>query len=92
MHFNCRILHKEQISMLSDKKSWCVAFPEPDQSVIVRSLHHAKTVENRPSDIIVHNYMVFGGLISAIIALFVFGFLSFMVIFEPIRILFIRVS
>lgn len=78
--------------MLNDKKDWCIAFPEPDQSVIVRSLHHAKTVENRYSDFQVRNYMVFGGLIASVIALIVFTLMSFVVTFEPIRILFVRVS
>lgn len=77
--------------MYSDKKEWCVTFPEPDQAVIARSIHHAKTIDNLPYNFEVRNYMVFGGLITAIIALFVFVFLSIMASFEPIRILFVRV-
>lgn len=77
--------------MNNDKKDWCVAFPEPDQAVIVRSIHHAKTVDNLPYNFRVKNYLVVGTLISSIIALIVFALLSIMVTFEPIRILFVRV-
>lgn len=77
--------------MLSDKKKWCLAFPEPDQSVIARSIHHAKTINNLPYNFNVRNYIVFGSLITAIFALIVFVILSFMVTFQPIRTLFVRV-
>lgn len=77
--------------MNSDKKKWCLAFPEPDQAVIVRSLHHAKTVDNLPYNFEVKNYMVFGSLIAAVIAILVFLYLSIIATFEPIRILLVRV-
>lgn len=85
-----KILHKQQISMRSDTKEWCLAFPEPDQSVVARSIHHAKTIEKLPYNFNVRNYMVCGGLISAVIGLFIFVLLSIMAIFEPMRILLIR--
>lgn len=78
--------------MNSNKKEWCLAFPEPDQAVIVRSIHHARTVEKLPYNFEVRNYMVFGSLIGAVIAVFVFLLLSIMATFEPIRILLVRVS
>jgi len=77
--------------MRDDTKQWCLAFPEPDQAVIARSIHHAKTVENLPYNFNVRNYMVVGGLISAIFGLLIFVLLSILATFEPIRILFIRV-
>ncbi|XP_050438087.1 saccharopine dehydrogenase-like oxidoreductase [Adelges cooleyi] len=82
-----KILHKQEIG---NHIQWCVPFPEPDQAVIARSLHHAKTVEKRNINFEVRNYMVFGYLISAIIGLFVFVFLSFMSTFTPLKNLFIR--
>ncbi|VVC37547.1 Hypothetical protein CINCED_3A024175 [Cinara cedri] len=85
-----KILHKQNISIKKDKKKWCLAFPEPDQSVIVRSIHHAKTKDNLPYNFYARNYIVFGSLITAIIALLMFAILSFMVKFEPIRKLFIQ--
>ncbi|XP_026817220.1 saccharopine dehydrogenase-like oxidoreductase [Rhopalosiphum maidis] len=85
-----KILHRRQISMQVDTKEWCLAFPEPDQAVIARSVHHAKTIDNLPYNFNVRNYMVFGSLISAIIGLFIFVLLSIMAAFEPIRILLVR--
>jgi hypothetical protein len=78
--------------MQVDSKEWCLAFPEPDQAVIARSVHHAKTIDNLPYNFNVRNYMVFGSLISAIIGLFIFVLLSIMAAFEPIRILLVRVG
>jgi len=78
--------------MKADKKEWCLAFPEPDQAVIARSVHHAKTKDNLPYNFNVRNYMVFGGLISAIIGLFVFVLLSIMTAFDPIKTLLVRVG
>jgi len=75
-----------------DKKEWCLAFPEPDQAVIARSIHYAKTIDNLPYNFNVRNYMVFGGLISAIIGLFVFVLLSIMATFDPIKTLLVRVG
>jgi len=77
--------------MQGDTKEWCLAFPEPDQAVVARSIHYAKTIENFPYNFTVRNYMVFGSLISAIIGLFIFFLLSIMASFEPIRILLVRV-
>lgn len=85
-------MHRQQISMRSDTKEWCLAFPEPDQAVVARSIHHAKTTDNLPYNFTVRNYMVFGSLISAIIGLFIFVLLSIMAVFEPIRILLVRVG
>ncbi|XP_060847112.1 saccharopine dehydrogenase-like oxidoreductase [Rhopalosiphum padi] len=85
-----KILHRRKISMQVDSKEWCLAFPEPDQAVIARSVHHAKTIDNLPYNFNVRNYMVFGSLISAIIGLFIFVLLSIMAAFEPIRILLVR--
>ncbi|XP_025191825.1 saccharopine dehydrogenase-like oxidoreductase [Melanaphis sacchari] len=87
-----KILHYQQMSMLSDTKYWCLAYPEPDQSVVARSIHHAKTVENLPYNFSARRYMVINGLIPALNVLFIFFFLSFLVIFEPIRILLMRFS
>lgn len=84
-------MHKQQISMKSEEKKWCLAFPEPDQSVVARSIHHAKTKENLPYNFNVKNYMVFGSLITAIVALLIFVCSSFLVTLKPIRILFVRV-
>lgn len=78
--------------MKVDKKEWCLAFPEPDQAVIARSVHHAKTIDNLPYNFNVRNYMVFGSLISAIIGLFVFVLLSIMATFDPIKTLLVRVG
>jgi len=78
--------------MQCDSKEWCLAFPEPDQAVVARSIHHAKTIDNLPYNFTVRNYMVFGSLISAVIGLFVFVLLSIMATFEPIRILLVRVG
>ncbi|XP_025198349.1 saccharopine dehydrogenase-like oxidoreductase [Melanaphis sacchari] len=85
-----KILHRRQISTKVDKKNWCLALPEPDQAVITRSVHHARTKDNLPYNFNVRNYVVCGGLISAIIGLFFFVLLSIMAIFEPTRILLIR--
>ncbi|XP_060859268.1 saccharopine dehydrogenase-like oxidoreductase [Metopolophium dirhodum] len=85
-----KILHRQQISMQCDTKEWCLAFPEPDQAVVARSIHHAKTIDNLPYNFTVRNYMVFGSLISAVLGLFVFVLLSIMATFEPIRILLVR--
>ncbi|CAH1731636.1 saccharopine dehydrogenase-like oxidoreductase [Aphis gossypii] len=85
-----KILHRRQINMKADKEEWCLAFPEPDQAVIARSVHHAKTKDNLPYNFNVRNYMVFGGLISAIIGLFVFVLLSIMTSFNPIKTLLVR--
>uniref|UniRef100_A0A2S2P170 Saccharopine dehydrogenase-like oxidoreductase n=2 Tax=Schizaphis graminum TaxID=13262 RepID=A0A2S2P170_SCHGA len=85
-----KILHRRQISKQVDTKEWCLAFPEPDQAVIARSVHHAKTKDNLPYNFNVRNYMVFGSLISAIIGLFIFVLLSIMATFEPIKILLVR--
>lgn len=90
--FNCRIIHKQQISSLNKKKKWCLAFPEPDQAIIVRSIHHAKTVDNLPYNFKARNYIVFGNLITAICVLFTMIILSIMAMYEPLRNLFIRVS
>lgn len=84
-------MHRQQISALNDDKPWCLAFTEPDQAVITRSIHHAKTVDQLPYNFNVRNYVVFDGLISAIISLCVFLLLSIMARFEPIRILLVRV-
>lgn len=78
--------------MRDDSKVWCLAFPEPDQAVVVRSIHHARAKKNLPYNFNVRNYMVFGGLISAVIGLFVFVLLSIMATLEPIRILLVRVK
>lgn len=85
-------MHRRQINLKVDKKEWCLGFPEPDQAVIARSLHHAKTIDNLPYNFNVRNYMVFGSLISAIIGLFVFVLLSIMATFDPIKILLVRVG
>ncbi|KAL5238649.1 hypothetical protein ACI65C_006059 [Semiaphis heraclei] len=85
-----KILHRQQISMQDDTKEWCLAFPEPDQAVVARSIHHAKTIENLPYNFTVRNYLVFGSFISAIIGLFIYLLLSIMASFEPIRILLVR--
>ncbi|CAI6359211.1 unnamed protein product [Macrosiphum euphorbiae] len=85
-----KILHRQQISMQRDTKEWCLAFPEPDQAVVARSIHHAKTIDNLPYNFTVRNYMVFGSLISAVLGLFVFVLLSIMATFEPFRILLVR--
>ena len=77
--------------MQRDTKEWCLAFPEPDQAVVARSIHHAKTIDNLPYNFTVRNYMVFGSLISAVLGLFVFVLLSIMATFEPFRILLVRV-
>lgn len=77
--------------MRNDAKQWCLAFPEPDQAVVARSIHHAKTKDNLPYNFEVRNYVVMGDLFSAIIGLFVFVLLSIMTAIEPIRILLVRV-
>lgn len=84
-------MHKQQIDMCYDKKKWCLAFPEPDQAVIARSIHHAKTVDNLPYNFNVRNYLVNGNLLSAIIVIFIYLFFSIWATFEPLRILFVRV-
>jgi len=78
--------------MQYDTKEWCLAFPEPDQAVVARSIHHAKTIDNLPYNFTARNYIVFGSLISAILGLFVFVLLSIMATFEPFRILLVRVG
>lgn len=85
-------MHRQQINMKVDKKDWCLAFPEPDQAVVARSIHHAKTIDHLPYNFYVRNYMVFGSLISAVIGLFVFVLLSIMATFDPIKTLLIRVG
>jgi len=77
--------------MQSDEKQWCLAFPEPDQSVAVRSIHHAKTIDNLPYNFDVRNYFVFGYLVLALIGLFFYVLLAIFATIEPIRILFVRV-
>ncbi|XP_015378852.1 PREDICTED: saccharopine dehydrogenase-like oxidoreductase [Diuraphis noxia] len=85
-----KILHRQQISMQNDNKEWCVAFPEPDQAVVARSIHHAKTKDNLPYDFDVQNYMVFGNLMTALVGLFVFISTSILVLFKPFRIFLVR--
>ncbi|XP_008179776.1 saccharopine dehydrogenase-like oxidoreductase [Acyrthosiphon pisum] len=85
-----KILHRRQTSMQSDDKEWCLAFPEPDQAVVTRSIHHAKTIDNLPYNFDVRNYFVFGDLISALIGLILYVTLSILAKVEQIRILFVR--
>lgn len=91
MFINYRIFHKQQISMHSDKKYWCIAFPEPDQSVIVRSIHHAKTKDHLPYNFNARNYIAIGNLITAIVLFIFFVLFSILAKIEPFRILFVRV-
>jgi len=77
--------------MGSDDKEWCLAVPDPDQAVVARSIHHAKTIENLPYNFDVRNYMVFGLWLTAVHGLFLYIVLSIMATFEPIRILLVRV-
>ncbi|XP_060860300.1 saccharopine dehydrogenase-like oxidoreductase [Metopolophium dirhodum] len=85
-----KIFHRRQTSMQSDNKEWCLAFPEPDQAVVARSIHHAKTIDNLPYNFDVRNYYVFGFLISAVIGSLFYVILSILAALEPIRILFVR--
>ncbi|XP_050528457.1 saccharopine dehydrogenase-like oxidoreductase [Daktulosphaira vitifoliae] len=71
-----KILHKQNIDGALE---WCVPFPEPDQSVITRSLHHAKMVEKRNVNCHARCYWVMNLLIIAIFGLFVYVLLSLMV-------------
>lgn len=85
-----KLLHRRQINMRNNNKEWCFAFPEPDQAVIARSLHHAKTVDKLPYYFKVRNYMSVGGLTISILALFAFVLLTIVAKFECLRNLFIR--
>jgi len=78
--------------MHSDDKEWCLSFPDPDQAVVARSIHHAKTIDNLPYNFDVRNYFVFGYLISALIGLYFYLILSILATFEPVRMFFVRVS
>jgi len=77
--------------MHSDDKEWCLAFPEPDQAVVARSIHHAKTIDNLPYNFDVRNYYAFGYLLAAVIGLIFYVILSILATLEPVRILFVRV-
>jgi len=77
--------------MKSDYKLWCLACPEPDQAVVTRSIHHAKTKERLPYDFCARGYRVVAGLISGILALLMFLFLSVLATIQPIRFLFVQV-
>jgi len=77
--------------MGNDAKEWCLPVPDPDQAVVTRSIHHAKTIDNLPYNFDVQNYMVFGFWLSAVLGLFFYIILSIMATFEPIRILLVRV-
>lgn len=89
--YNFRLFHRQQLSMLSDDKKWCLACPEPDQAVVTRSIHHAKTKERLPYNFNARSYRVLTGLIPGILALLLFLFLSILAIIQPIRFLFVRV-
>ncbi|CAI6356855.1 unnamed protein product [Macrosiphum euphorbiae] len=85
-----KLLHRRQTSMHSDDKEWCLSFPDPDQAVVARSIHHAKTIDNLPYNFDVRNYYVFGYLISALIGLYFYIILSILATFEPVRMFFVR--
>lgn len=85
-----KVFHKQQINMHSDKKHWCIAFTEPDQSVIVRSIHHAKTADHLPYNFYVKNYLAVGSLITTIGLFILFVFFLVLAKIEPIRNLFVR--
>lgn len=89
--YNFRLFHRQQLSMQTDHKLWCLACPEPDQAVVTRSIHHAKTKERLPYNFYARGYRVVSGLIPGILALLMFLFLSILAIIQPIRSLFVQV-
>lgn len=65
--YNFRLFYRQQLSMLSDDKFWCLACPEPVQAVVTRSIHHVKTKECLPYNFYARSYRVITGLIPGII-------------------------
>lgn len=86
------MIHKRQISTHNEKINWCLAIPEPNQSIITRSVNHAKTVDNLPYNFKANSFMVFKNWFSAIYGLFMIALFSLIIKLKCVLNLFIKVS